>query len=57
MRGHRSLSAQAVAAHAVDEQPQLQDAGREHAPRLHDAGERLVPQAQAQGDEASPPSW
>ena len=43
--------AQIVAAHAVDEQPQLREARREYAPRLDDAGERLVPQAQAQGDQ------
>ena len=40
---------QAVAARAVEQQQELEDAGGEHAPRLDHAGERLIAEAQPDG--------
>ena len=45
------LEPDVVAPQSVDEQPELQDAGREHAPGLDDAGHRIVLQSQHHGDD------
>ena len=50
------LQPDVVAPQAVHQQPELQDAGDEHAPRLHDAGHRLVAVAERHADERRQPS-